>query len=132
MCQKFFRAQTLPVEKILPLLGESNKADERTVIAGIPVHVTGLRLATFKHRGIVCVECGVEGQFFAFERAERREQDPFHLNLYAIKEGVEVIMTHDHKVSRANGGADNISNSQTMCGPCNWEKGRTEKRNAKA
>lgn len=48
----------------------------------------------------------------------------FHLNLYAIDEnGKEVLMTKDHIIPKSKGGADDISNYQTMCERCNEAKG---------
>ena len=48
----------------------------------------------------------------------------YHANMYGIKEGKEILFTKDHCISRANGGKNNMSNYQTMCFPCNKEKGK--------
>ena len=129
--QNFERKATYVAEEILPIIGGEKKADKRTNFDGHSVHVSGLRLATFKEKGIQCVTCGITGMFFALERAAasaaKDPKLPFHFNLYAHDaDGLEVLMTHDHIISRANGGADNLSNAQPMCSPCNGEKGRLE------
>ena len=129
--QKFERKATFAPEEILPLIRCEKKAADRYDFGCGEAHVSGLRLATFQQKGIQCVACGVKGILFALERAEtsalKDPRLPYHLNLYALDEnGEEVLMTHDHILSRANGGADNLSNAQPMCSPCNGGKGRLE------
>lgn len=100
-------------------------------------HVTGLRLATFKKKGLTCVKCGVKGAYFALERSAVRTLSgeisavrgslPYHLNLYALGAGgEEILMTHDHTIPKVAGGVNNLSNTQTMCSPCNSEKSQGE------
>jgi 5-methylcytosine-specific restriction endonuclease McrA len=89
------------------------------------VKVSSLRLRTFKEHGLKCACCGLEASFFAIERArsDKKATRP-HLNLYAINEnGDEVLMTHDHIHPRSKGGANLLSNTQTMCKKCNHKKG---------
>lgn len=87
------------------------------------------RLVLFKSKGVQCVECGIEGSFFALE--SHREDIPPHLNLYAIKgyddngDIIEVLMTKDHIHPRAKGGKNVMENYQTMCAPCNVKKADT-------
>lgn len=50
----------------------------------------------------------------------------YHLNLWGVKDGEEVLFTHDHVLARGLGGKDNLDNTQTMCCYCNWEKGDLE------
>ncbi len=131
------RRKVVSLEIVLPLLnGHESKDAERVEITGTgcKAHVSGLRLTTFKLKGLKCVTCGIEGSFFALERGIREDVpiispeaiSPYHLNLYALKEQngemVEVMMTHDHILARGLGGADKLENSQTMCSPCNNEK----------
>lgn len=40
--------------------------------------------------------------------------------------GAEYDLTLDHKVARAHGGTNEISNLQMLCTGCNFEKGQTE------
>jgi hypothetical protein len=75
---------------------------------------------------VQCPCCSNKGSFFAVER-NTGNTGSYHLNLYGIDENNnEVMFTHDHIIARGLGGEDNISNSRTMCGPCNWKKGRLE------
>lgn len=79
------------------------------------------RLLTFYSKGTTCVRCGVEGAYFVKERNEADVS--WHLNLYGIKNGKEVLITKDHIFPRAKGGKDHLSNYQTMCHECNQKKG---------
>jgi 5-methylcytosine-specific restriction endonuclease McrA len=45
------------------------------------------------------------------------------LNLYAIKDGLEVLMTSDHIIPRSKGGPTILENLQPMCHICNGRKG---------
>lgn len=96
----------------------------RTPVNGVPVYVTSLRLRTFAFKGIVCAGCGLVATHFAIERelSQAATGAGYHLNLYGVTDGEEVLFTHDHIVPRSKGGADGPSNTQTMCGPCNWSK----------
>lgn len=109
-------------ERILPLIGTT---DYRTRIDldGDPVKVSTLRLKTFKVQNAVCQHCGIKGSYFVKER--RNPSEPYHLNLYALTDGgKEVLMTHDHIVPLAKGGAEFDSrNVQVLCFPCNGLKG---------
>jgi len=88
---------------------------------GQRVNMASLRLQAFARDGGKCVACGLQGAYFAVERHERDHS--CHLNLYAVKDGVEVLMTKDHIHPRALGGKDHPDNLQTMCQPCNQAKG---------
>ncbi len=85
------------------------------------VKTAGLRLETFKVKGTVCVGCNLQASFFAVERNYR--DTTYHLNLYGIKDGENVLFTKDHIVAKVNGGENKLSNTQTMCCTCNVEKG---------
>lgn len=110
---------------------------ERPKVHGVPCRRNGLRLMTFKHKGVGCVKCGIKGSFFAIERSPDRfvvnrdafSCEPYHMNLYAVsKKGEEVLMTHDHILARALGGRDTLENSQPMCEGCNSKKGSVEQK----
>ena len=112
------RLKTYPVSSILPLIVEGGSV----ILDGETVKVGTLRMMTFGTKGIVCVGCGVVGTMFAMEKDSK--SPTYHLNLYHVGEdGVEVLMTHDHILARADGGKEHLSNSQTMCAPCNNKKG---------
>lgn len=90
----------------------------------------GSRLKTFYKHGTKCSACGLEAQFYAVERpAHENDGFPYHLNLWGIDvNGDEVLFTHDHTLARSAGGADNVSNTTTMCSPCNFAKSLVEVR----
>lgn len=90
----------------------------------------GTRLKTFYTHGTKCSACGLEAQFYAVERPVRAVDGcPYHLNLWGIDtNGDEVLFTHDHTLARSVGGKDNLSNTTTMCSPCNFAKSLVEKR----
>lgn len=93
----------------------------RTEYEGHMLKLLSVRLMTFAKHGICCAGCGLVGRYFAVEKHPASVS--YHANLYAVNaHGKEVLMTHDHILARALGGADNLSNTQTMCSPCNAEK----------
>jgi len=82
-----------------------------------------LRLRTFL-KSIECAFCGIKGEYFLLEKQVNNKQNHLpHFNLYAVDPvSGPILMTHDHIVSRSNGGANNISNTQTACTLCNQAK----------
>jgi hypothetical protein len=109
----------------------------RTVLqSGHEVGVSSLRLQTFARastskKGIHCKACGIRAQFFAVESFTGSLLPSTHVNLYGVKDGVEVLFTHDHVLPKARGGKDNLNNSQVMCQPCNSRKGSRSDRKFK-
>lgn len=135
MGSKLERYMRLSPDEVLPLITSHHKSVLRPELHGVPCNLSGLRLFTFKDKGLKCVNCGIEGSFFAIERSpnlsvvnrDAFNPDPYHLNLYAVGDrGQEVLMTHDHILARCLGGKDVPDNAQTMCEPCNAAKGRQE------
>ena len=105
----------------------------KTVIDGHMVGVSSLRLKTFGRDarascGIACKACGLEAEYFAIETFARGIVRQPHVNLYGLKDGEEVLFTHDHILARALGGKDILSNTQTMCSPCNSKKSKVEQK----
>lgn len=102
----------------------------RAVFNGVRVKVNTLRLQTFHVKGTTCIACGLQASFFAIESNQPSTKDPqYHLNLYGVNEqGEEVLFTHDHTIARSVGGADHLSNTQTMCTICNFNKSLVEPR----
>lgn len=91
------------------------------ILCGFRVKLTSDRIKTFNTCGVRCVTCGIEGTIFALEQPAGYTP---HLSLYAMDDqGRYVLMTKDHIVPKSKGGASNLSNYQTMCLPCNKEKG---------
>jgi len=94
----------------------------RGEIDGDQIKMSSHRLWTFFEKSLECVECGLKGEFFAKEKNHESEGRP-HLNLYAVKDGEEILMTKDHIHPKSKGGDNHLDNYQTMCLPCNEEKG---------
>lgn len=94
---------------------------KRRMFDGHNVKLTSSRLRLFALKGTTCVACGVVGSFFVKERC--RDTENYHLNLYAIKNGMEILMTKDHILPKSLGGKNHIDNYQTMCTHCNNQKG---------
>lgn len=84
------------------------------------VSIASTRLKTYM-KGIVCVECGREGQYFALERHTGCLRDNAHFNLYHKKRpgASEILMTSDHIIAKVNGGSNELENRQPMCCICN-------------
>ena len=133
MAQHYLRYEIVPVQEIMDDIFRNWKQNQARVQRpnGKWVGVSSLRMKTFgiafkSENGLKCVTCGCEGKFFAIETTKGQEAP--HLNLYGIKDGEEILFTHDHILARALGGADDLSNSQLMCSPCNNNKSKDESR----
>jgi len=98
-----------------------NKFTLTVVIDGEEILVLSDRYKMFFTQGYTCKECGLTGKFFALEKADLDKR--YHLNLYAIKNGKEILMTKDHIIPKSKGGKNILSNYQTMCTVCNKKKG---------
>ncbi len=122
------RYGVVPIHEVLPhVLYEhripgSDYLGQRREYLGESVSMASHRLQTFSCHGIKCVGCNLEGQFFAIERYP--QDVSYHLNLYSLDiDGKEILMTKDHIIPRSKGGKDVLTNYQTMCSPCNIQKG---------
>lgn len=116
------RYATVPVETVVSAL----QADAKTLqVNDLAVNITSTRIRTYT-KGVKCVSCGLEGAYFAAEESYGQKYGPrgvAHLNLYAVKDGAEVMITSDHIDPQWVGGSDDVSNRQPMCAPCNTAKG---------
>lgn len=134
--QIYTRLRTVPIADVVPVvlasipeLGGANSSRKvRTEIDGLEVKVSSLRMRCFAIHGTACSKCGLQASFFAFEKPafSKITNENWHLNLYGLKDGEEVLFTHDHTLARALGGKDRIENVTTMCQPCNHEKSIAE------
>ena len=109
---------------ILPLLKDKTKNIEYMVIDGVTVKISSQRYPVFQE-STTCYLCGVEGLYFGIEKPKDTSKNIFktyHLNLYGIKDGVEILFTKDHVLAKSNGGKNHKSNYKTCCEPCNKEK----------
>jgi hypothetical protein len=86
------------------------------------INMASTRYQCFALYGTTCVNCGLEGQYFAME--SQGNFGKYHFNLYGVDEnGNEVLFTKDHIIPSCRGGKDIMSNYQPMCLTCNNEKG---------
>lgn len=125
--RRYERLGELPIPRVIEvitsLIGQ-RKGKGKAEFDGQIVNCTSLRLRTFALKGTVCSCCGLEATHFALERTNHpsHANSPYHLNLWGIKDGREILFTHDHTLARSLGGLDNLSNTTTMCEPCNSNK----------
>jgi hypothetical protein len=111
------RIKEFSINEVVELI-KSRK--EETIIDGFKVHLTSDRYKCFVEKGFKCVNCGLEGTFFALETTiDDQKINRAHFNLYAIKDGKEILMAKDHVIPKSKNGKDHIDNYQTMCSPCN-------------
>lgn len=117
------------ISAITQNLEEKVKAFRVQVGAYYEVHVTSLRLRTFAVKGTKCYICGAQATHFSIDRQRQKsELELPHMNLWGInKDGSELLFTHDHVLSRGQGGADRIENAEPCCSTCNFEKSKTER-----
>lgn len=83
------------------------------------------RLLTYHVHGVSCCVpgCTLSGQYFAIEKTANQKSAKYHLNLYCIRDGREIMITSDHRIPKSKGGLDNVNNRQPMCYPHNSQKG---------
>jgi hypothetical protein len=111
----YIRKEQYSLEEVLPFIGLKEKE-----FNGDMINFNSARLKTFKN-SLTCCKCGIKGVFFAKEKC--LNDNRFHFNLYAIKDGKEILMTKDHIIPRSCGGNNSRNNLQTMCVICNQNKG---------
>lgn len=131
MTQQYIRYELIRVNEFVDLINEQwNNYETKTQRPnGKWVGCASLRLKNFARAfnangKIACVTCGLEASIFAVESSPG--QSRAHVNLYGVRDGCDVLFTHDHIVARALGGSDDLENTQVMCSPCNNKKSRGE------
>lgn len=131
--KQYERLKTLTLEEGFELIKTLKK---RVEIDGRIVTVSSFRLQSFLKNGIKCANkwCNVEGSYFAIERARVNnsinKELNWHLNLWGIcpTTNQHILFTMDHIIPKCYGGFHELENTQTMCGPHNWNKGTKEGR----
>lgn len=131
---QFIRAGTYPLSEVLPYiqvdLGKGSKerlADPKAykVYGEKKVWMARKRYKVFLESTVCCL-CGLEGEFFALEQQkEKKDSDIWFFHLYGKKEGEEILFTQDHALPKSRGGSNELENLQTMCSPCNNDKGNS-------
>lgn len=121
----YLRHSLWPLETILPLIYERGPG---FATGHVRVNTSSNRLQVFK-ANLSCVKCGLTGLYFAIEASinhgAKNGHQGWHLNLYALRGGKEVLMTKDHIVPKSLGGGNGLDNLQTMCTDCNGAKGNS-------
>lgn len=112
------------IEEVLSktIFAESrHKKAHKVQFDGEWINMSSHRYQCFAAYGVVCVDCGIQGEYFIMER---QGIGSFHFSLYALDEdGNEILMTRDHILPRARGGKNELKNYQPMCCKCNEKKG---------
>ena len=123
------RFKILNHEILLRLSTALSEGCKRASFCGKKVGLGSVRYRVYKAKGVTCVRCGIEGQFFAIERHKSQNCSKYHVNLYAIIEsGLEIMMTVDHIIPKSKGGHKTVKNLQPMCSRCNSRKGNKDER----
>jgi 5-methylcytosine-specific restriction endonuclease McrA len=115
----YIRKGILPVEFVL---ANADKHYIETPL-GTTSALNSWRIRCYAVKGVKCANCGLEGSFFALERSKHQDTGKFHLNLYAVRDGKETMITVDHIFPKSKGGSNHISNLRPLCAPCNLRKG---------
>lgn len=121
MVRMYERLGEVPVNDVLKAIANRKPLE----FDGIICQTVGTRLLTYHAYGVKCCVhgCTVSGQYFAVEKAINQPDAKWHLNLYGMRNGQEVMMTSDHRLPKSRGGLDGINNRQPMCSPHNSMKG---------
>lgn len=120
----YIRKGTYSIDRVLPYIPLNPEDPKVRNYDGVEVKLWSLRYAVFATKGIICHNCGLTGEFFALEKFPGEPAERYHLNLYTIDNGVEVMMVKGHIVPLTQGGVNNIDNRATFCAPCNNERNR--------
>ena len=124
MARAYERLGKVQVRDVLKAIADKRPLD----FHGVVCDTASTRLLPYHVHGVSCCVngCTISGQYFAVERAISHATEvsaKWHLNLYGIKNGQEIMMTSDHKLPKSRGGLNDISNRQPMCLPHNASKG---------
>ncbi|MEE3344761.1 MAG: HNH endonuclease [Bacilli bacterium] len=116
------RKNIFPIKDIFKILKTCTKTNcDYAIIDGEKVHTNSQRYKLFMTYGCTCCKCGLKAEYFALEKY--KDQNRYHLNLYGIKDGKEILFTKDHIIPKSKGGKSKLENYQTMCSICNQRKG---------
>lgn len=118
------RAGLLPLTYLVELEPkEEFKENKFRHINNRRVKITSQRYPVFQ-KSQKCCNCGIEASHLAIERSKgNKNNSTYHVNMYAVSNGNEVLMTKDHIIPKSKGGEDVYDNYQTMCTHCNSKKG---------
>ncbi|MGV8131884.1 MAG: HNH endonuclease [Candidatus Pacearchaeota archaeon] len=115
----YIRTTIFQIDQILPLVGKVHFASIGNFHF---IKLGSWRYRVYAQKGTTCVTCGLKANYFALERDNKQKAMP-HLNLYALVNGKEIMMTIDHIIPKSKGGSNDMENLQPMCSNCNEKKG---------
>ena len=133
---QYIRHAMIDMHRIFDAINTANEGGpQKATMDGYTFGVSSNRVRTFERAyredKLWCVTCGLKPSFFSVDSFKGADSTRTHVNLFGLtEEGEEILFTHDHIVARALGGADDreLSNTQLMCGPCNFKKGQRERK----
>lgn len=128
------KGKKYPAEDFIQLVRDKYFYDKmkhgRALIDGDRVGVKTKRILTFRDSGTSCHCCGLKGLYFVKEKQRYTKSSFYHLNLYGLDGGREVMLTSDHIKPLKHGGKDRLTNRQTLCAMCNNVKAHQKIQNA--
>lgn len=86
--------------------------------------ISSERTIIFK-KSTKCICCGLEGQYFRKTAAINNNRISYHVDMYAIYNGNEILFTKDHLLPKSQGGHNSLNNYATCCVECNRLKGNS-------
>src|SRR5690606_37392979 len=79
---QYIRKSIHSIEEIFDMIGQGKIITPE----GDAINTDSIRYKLFKEKGIVCIDCGLEGKFFAKEKDTKEKNEIYHFNLYGIKD----------------------------------------------
>lgn len=113
------RKEIISLEDVFPHVQMGTRKIQKE-IKGDKIKITSIRLNVFKNSNLTCPICDTKASYFAKEKSLNDKN--YHLNLYGIDNGKEILFTRDHIIPRSLGGKDTLKNQQIMCERCNFLK----------
>ena len=120
---RFIRVGIITPKELFEIF--DTKTIKEEILFGVVTKINHIKYQIYRDKGLKCVNCGIEGNYFAAEATKNRKKPKifcFHL-YHKTEEGKEIMMTIDHILPKSKGGTMAISNLQPMCIVCNMMKG---------
>jgi len=132
--KRYTKPGKIDIQEVFAAMGDGKLKYVSAVFEGVEVNLGTLNLRMYFHKGVNCTAdgCKTKGAYFKVEKSVGPPHiiySDWHLNLYATKDGNEVLMTKDHRYPRSKGGPDTLDNLDPMCTHCNSKKADKIKEN---